>query len=195
MAVTTPYLRARYLFRSPNDVTQEGDIERLPFIALSLYILLALAVDAGMSDVTFQTVNRLLGDQGPLLWLLGHLDARVLWRQDRKVQMHFTGSPSERGAYAKIVRRIAAQRFAKKHETLGAMIVDQIPRSTLERVAFLRRLGYHLAPNVIAARHEVGGRTRVRPYIEQFVVSCASETVLATLAERGVLSRHTHERT
>ena len=85
MAAMTGTLRSDLLFPSPG--TAPLPVDRIPFFLLGLHKLAALALEAGESRPTCQTVQRLRTRYHGLLWLLAWSDATMVWHPSADISM------------------------------------------------------------------------------------------------------------
>lgn len=144
MAVITPALRARLVFRPQRHKTLQSDIGRVPHTLLALEILAQLASAAGMQRVSFQTVSRLLDDNTALLFTLARLRHAVCWRTDRPVDLSFSGPDDQRLAYATVAKALVPRTQRRSPRLLVDVLRTVLPENELSRLTFVRRLSRKL---------------------------------------------------
>jgi hypothetical protein len=110
MLALTPLLRWELLMPRADGRPLCASRERVPFVLAVLHVFVALAMDAGLKTVTYQTVMSVFRTQRQLIMLLGLADAKVLLRPDATVNLHWVGGRELHRAYIRCVKRIIRQR-------------------------------------------------------------------------------------
>ena len=144
MVETTPSVRSELVFGAgtPQSAHAGVSLERIPRLLLALCVLVELAREAGMRDVTFQTVMRLFSENLSLLIMLAHVDCEVAWRSTKLIDLPLTGGTDHQSRYVTILTALlpGAQRKANRTlgdvpcESLSADVVDQVTSIQLDRV-------------------------------------------------------------
>lgn len=155
LAACTPTLRSMNIFyrrsRSGKVVPRVAP-HRLPYLLLALRSLLALAAEAGMADITYQTIMRVMQMHAPLLCLLAHADCAVAWARDSHLPFALAKrrSTSElQAVYVRIAKDLlySAQRHFPK--SLSEVLCTHLPQSTADRWHMLRALSTTTAGQIV----------------------------------------------
>jgi hypothetical protein len=164
--LATSTLRASIIFRPTVGRTAHsevgGGVGRLPYVMQGVFLLAALAHDAGMASVTFQTLMRLADVFAPVLNLLANADRAVEW----KAGVMIPPMPSDctddlLTPYLSVVRDLLPRRQRRTRRPLGDVLADAAPRDAVDRVRFLTLVGQVSQNNLIALGHALDGRTSV----------------------------------
>ncbi|MBX3134062.1 MAG: YkgJ family cysteine cluster protein [Gemmatimonadaceae bacterium] len=187
LVAATPYVRSQLVFRDPKGegLARAVSLERVPWMLLGLHALSVLAREAGMEQVSYQTIVRLLSDQRPLLTLLSHLDTPVIWRTGQMIDLQFEAPRDWRLRYLRIARELARSPRAAS-VPLGTLLLDVLPTEDLERAVFLKMLAQRLAGAAVPAA-AIGGQGssyRLRPALQRWAIRAVDAEALATFAER-----------
>ena len=188
MAVTTPTLRAELLFQdSSRPPGATVGISRLPHFMLALHTLAAFALDAGMRQVSYQTLVRLFLTNRALLALLAHVDAIMAWHPNASLDLTIAGDRNERRRYLELVQTLLPSRQRKNALTLGHILAQGTHSNSLENTLFLKRI----APRLVSGLAQwpctdVGASRRlsIRRALQRTFIDLASVEVLAVAATK-----------
>jgi hypothetical protein len=189
MVATTPYLRSILAFPAERSgaFVNHLTLECIPRLMVALHTMMALALDAGMTEITFQSVSAVFGRDRRLLGLLALLDRGVSWHSDIAAPLEFPGDSETRARYLRILRRLVRGGRAADGAALGEILCEHLPDEGLDRVVFLRNLADRVANRLAgvtqARRQGRGPKLAIRAEVYHFVLSRLSDEVLMGLAE------------
>jgi hypothetical protein len=154
----TPYLRSEFVFarRAPHQQESEAmsiAVDRVPGLILGLRFMARLAVRAGMTNVTFQTVTGLLRRFNALIWCIAHAADVLVWRSGL---MPFAMEARQKpfaSRYVRIIRDLMPSRQQKRACALVDVLCRHAAWDGAERMAFIAYVGTHL-PRLVAPRIE-----------------------------------------
>jgi hypothetical protein len=178
LVAATAALRSFLLFpTSGTDLRQAIPIERIPFVLLCVHKLLTLAGEAGMADLTYQTVLDVFQRYGALVRTAAVSDCTASWSaRPRNYLMAWQGESKENYL---LYSRIAKSILAKDRKPLGALIAQGCGKTLVGRLARLESLSRRLSGCI----DTVGGsRSRPRPSVAKWILRSAPEDVLWKLA-------------
>ena len=143
MVGMTPAIRARILF-AYGEIPGRADIERVPYLLLVLHTFAALARQAGMAEVTFQTVMGLFDTFRPLLLMLADVDRVMVWKADAPADVVVNGKPEWQERYRAVAAALRPEAQRSAQTPLGRMLCDSANANGLDRVLFLKRVARHV---------------------------------------------------
>jgi hypothetical protein len=153
---------------------------RTPRLVLAIHKLLALAAEAGMKNITYQTVMGVARQYAFLLRFSVWADEPMRWRASRR-QVHGRKGES-REAYGRYVR--AAKMLGSNDSSI--LLADVLSASCgeepLGRLDRLERLCRRLATSIVPRTEPAG---RLRPSLGGWLLRNASENALWRFAAAG----------
>jgi hypothetical protein len=155
----TPYVRFRIMTASTHARAELVDVPRALDFLLAWWVLGRLAAEAGMRDVTYQTMLQLLGRSSSLLWMLAHADCEMSWGPDTIVPLTWLGHPHSLQRYLNIARRLLPSAARGGGVSLGEALLESAPQDEFERAAFLTDLAAQLRGRIVPT---CGGAVRPR---------------------------------
>lgn len=187
MVACTPFIRSLYVFGGNEPGRRQlFPLERLPHLLLALYVLCALAAEAGMRRITFQTIVRLYKDHQSLLELLAESDRPMTLRRD--VMLEFPLARNEptdlQVRYLRIVQALLRGRKASMPALLGDVLNDNLKDCGSHKMMVLRQIAARLAPSVVALHGKDLRQDRVtslKPVIQHSLIGRLDGPVLAAL--------------
>lgn len=195
LVAATSSLRASMLFRhkeNPEGLSV-GDIgiHRVPYAVFGIYLLATLARNAGMVDVTFQTVFDLHRAFGPILFVLVNSDRKMVWRRGTSIPLSLSqGDRDLEGPYLRVVKALLDE---SAHNTFGEVVGEYSPRDPASRVRFLGLLGTGLRGRLIDTRlrsqERPTFRAAVRGAVQRLAFALVDDNTLSRLAHRRRLVR------
>jgi hypothetical protein len=112
VVAATPSIRARLLFSASTGSVGSGirvDVQTLPEFIYLLHKLIAIARDAGMATINYQTVSRLASDHARLLSFLSLLCLPVRIKRDRPVDLTGFGSSDDYRRFLSLLLAVAQE--------------------------------------------------------------------------------------
>jgi hypothetical protein len=189
MVASTPFLRSQIVFPSRKQDAGQSRVglERVPHVLMVLHALAALAREAGMRDVTYQTVVRLFMDHRALLTLLAHIDCTMTWKPGVLIDLPFTRRPDFQSRYLRVARALLPGRQAPPSTLLGQVLCEHLPPDGLHRVEFLKLLAPRLSGRIVMRAGAAGAgwwRPAVRPRLQRWLLGNLRHNLLMSLAAR-----------
>lgn len=154
LVVVTPVLRARLVFRDSSGRTTLT-IDRVPFVLAALQLIVAVAGDAGLTLVTYQSVMKIFGEFRPLLELLATADQCVAFGARSKIDWSLDGPTDWLCRYLRIVQQLVDQ---GQRRPLGDILRATIDLAGLERLLFLKEVSKLLQGTLAPASGRTQGR-------------------------------------
>jgi hypothetical protein len=131
-------------------------------VLLVLYTLATFAREAGMRQVTYQTVLGLFDTCQPLLRLLANIDRIMVWKPGAAIDFALTRNKTQQASYIGVAKALLRNAQRAAPATLGHILCDHAVSGDLDRIVFLKllapRLNGRLAP--IADPADAGGPLR-----------------------------------
>jgi len=144
MIGATPAVRVQLVFPLKRGNAPDLDVTRVPAYLCVLHSLAALALDAGMTRVTYQTIMRLCASHGALLRLLALADSVVVLRPDLKVDLRLLGSSEHHMTYVRILRALVSQEQEHRRSTLGEILCRELHETGFQRISLLSAIAQRL---------------------------------------------------
>lgn len=187
MVASTPALRSLLVFRQPDRMPGHSivPLERVPYVLLALHTLAALALEAGMTAVSYQTLMGLYRDHGPLLRMLAYVDCVMTWHPAGVVELAMDGGPDNQRRYIRIIQAIMST--AAIPRSLGRILCDNATQEQLDRSVFLRAVARRLADRLVPVSQESDRRPTAREIkcaVQRWVLSRTNENLLIAVADR-----------
>lgn len=190
LVAASPTIRAALLFpdapATGNPTPRDLDFDQVTRMLAGLSVLVAFAHEAGMANVSYQTVLRIFTDHTPLLLLLAMADKPVVWRDDVSIDLQFEGPQSSQRRFVEIARAllpaVQADRRAPLHDVLTANAFED----PFENLMFARRFARKVAGSLTSMGSTVLQRPRIslRRTSERWALRYAPVDLLAQLASR-----------
>ena len=152
MIASTPALRAQMVFERRNATHRRFAVplDRVPHVLLALFAFARFAREAGMANVTYQTIMRLCLDYQPLLILLAQVDRPLVWDARAVMDLSFPGDAAEKQRYGNIVRALLPRSQHRAPKTLGQILCEERSTSTaVEHAIFLKSVSRRLAGRLV----------------------------------------------
>jgi hypothetical protein len=165
MLALTPTIRARLLFRSNVEGEPAFEVPRtdLPLLLLVLVEMLGVAREAGLREVTYQSIMKFVSQYDAFLRMMALLDEVLVWRPDCRIDLSWpSGSDRERRSYWAVARALLLGSQRRSPITFGDVILRHAPEDGLERVLFVKRLGHKLAHKTMLYSNSVDWSCRLR---------------------------------
>ena len=185
MVAATPILRSYIVFQGAQARRGSWQLpfERVPYLLLALQKILALAHEAGMPNVTYQTVMCLFAGYRAFLDLAGIMDCPMVWSPTARIGLA-RDAKEHSDAYARYVRTAKALLRNSPPRSLGRVLGASCGQETVGRLALLEAVSQRLAGR-LTPRAALGRRTRSwRPSLTQWVLATVREELLCDLAAR-----------
>ena len=122
LVAVTPSLRALLLFLDRDASSAGVGFDDIPRLLSALHTFALLAASAGMQQVTYQTLMRLLRDYRYLLEFLASVDRVFTWKEDALIDMSAETGGAFREGYLGIVHALAPASQRRRRMTLGAIL-------------------------------------------------------------------------
>lgn len=144
----TPIFRARLLFGEAKGPSYPvADPELVPRAMLALHTIAAFALESGMREITYQTLDRLFKAFAPLLVLLAYLDSPVQLRPQANIKLAFPGDRASCVRYLKILVALVPASRANR-VNLGDVLCSNLDFDVVDRICFLKDLARQLVPDI-----------------------------------------------
>ena len=185
MVGMTPSIRARLVFEQ-GAASEPGGVERIPYLLLALHTLATLAREAGMAQVTYQSVMGLLDAYRPLLTLLASIDRVMVWRPEANVDFAMASDKALRPRYIGVAKALLPGAQRKAPVTLGKILTEHAVADGMARVLFLKSLAQRLQGQIVPFAGTPTAMTRLRQpgaAIQQWALGYFSTEFLLIVAE------------
>ena len=184
MVGMTPAMRARIVF-GQGEIPDPADIERLPYLLLVLHTLAALARQAGMAQVTYQTVMGLFDTYRSLVALLADVDRVMAWTADATLDFALSGNRPWQRRYIDVAKALLPAAQRAKRAPLGRILCEHADSSGLDRIVFLKMLARHVHGRLAPLDDRARARWRQRrAAVLQWGLGYFSADFLMMAAER-----------
>jgi Fe-S-cluster containining protein len=186
MVAATPTLRSHIVLRLPADekAALPMTLARLPYFLLGLHTLGALACEAGMSEITYQTVMRLFKEYQALLTMLAYLDAPMAWLPEASVPLSIEGPPSFQTKYLDIARALVPKAQRRLRRPLGEILAESVEPGNVSRVTFLSRLAGPLMARIGPIDGAPRQRASARTALQHWALGNLAPETLLSVAHR-----------
>lgn len=189
----TPYLRSHFILNELASDTPNRTlaISEVPYALVTLYIIAECAQSVGMTQVTFQTVTRLLKDFLPLLVLFASLDQFLVWRHRAPVPVPLWQDPDLRSRYVSIAKALLPTSQRSTPTRLRDLLQLNCPPNDVARLLFLKELARTLDGRLAPAGDSTvwEGKRRVRTTVgaavHRFALAHLSTEVLGAAYSRA----------
>jgi hypothetical protein len=143
----SPVVRAHWLFPEARSASAIEAVtsDRAPFLLLALFVLGRLAMAAGMSTVTYQSLMRIVTDNAQLISLLGGLNVATTLRTDTLIDVSPLGNRPTQVQFVEVLRALRNNRDRSSEATLGEILGRHSGPEGLDRVVFLKLVAQRLA--------------------------------------------------
>lgn len=187
MAACTPIVRSHLSFVNAQHSNQYADIpaDRLPHFLVAINTLAALAVDAGMQEVTYQTIMSLFGRHRALLTVLAYCDLEMRWRNGTRIPWPLKHDREFEPGYLGVVRGLLPRRAASG-KSIGALLASHAPAPGPQRVVFLKQTSKHLAGGIatVDRANLPVGKSPLRSRIQRWALGNIGPSLLRAVAQR-----------
>jgi Fe-S-cluster containining protein len=192
LVAMSPCLRSRLVFPRAESLKEcqcALGLEQVPNVLLVLQTLLQLARDAGMHEITYQSVAGVFDNSQQLLRLLAHLDRVVVWRAGEMIDVRWGRATRYLEPYVRLVKTLLPGVQRERRWPLWRVLCEHLPQQELDRAMFLRMVARqivnHLVPiddfAIVADR-----RTPIRSAVQHWALRHVSaETVLRVTGRGG----------
>jgi hypothetical protein len=120
LVALTPLIRSRFLFPT-EAVHAELSVSRLPFVLLALHKILALARQAGQ-EITYQTVQQMLGSFEPMLRVLAYADRPMAWNGKASINLSRTVDQHSYASYVRTAKQLLPSAQVLDQKTLVELL-------------------------------------------------------------------------
>ena len=185
MVGMTPSIRARLVF-DQGAASEPGGVERIPYLLLALHTLATFAREAGMAQVTYQSVMGLLDAYRPLLTLLASIDRVMVWRPEASVDFAMTSDKALRSRYLGVAKALLPSAQRKAPATLGRILSEHAVSDGMDRIMFLKSLARRLQGQIVPMAGAPTAMTRLRQpraAVQQWALGYFSAEFLTIVAD------------
>lgn len=142
MIAMTPTIRSWLLFLTEpsGELFGQTRSDRVPFLILALHKVAALALEAGMERVTFQTISRLFQTYLPTLTLLSFADCRLMIDFSRPIDLSTGWGKPMHDRYVDIVRALMGTSRLPPTLTVGEIVNKFASGDPTGRLAMLNAI-------------------------------------------------------
>jgi Fe-S-cluster containining protein len=185
MVGMTPAIRARLVFEQ-GAASEPGGVERIPYLLLALHTFATFARDAGMAEVTYQSVMGLLDRYRPLLTLLASLDRVMVWKPEADVDFALASDQALRSRYLGVAKALLPSSQRKAPTPLGRILAEHAMPNGMDRVLFLKSLARRLQGQVVPMTDAPTTMRRVqapRAALQQWALGYFSTDFLLMVAD------------
>jgi hypothetical protein len=162
------------------------DQSRLPLLLLALHKILALAIDAGMKVVTYQTVMRIFVSYQPLLCLLANLDQVLAWHPHAAMQIGRQPVNDSLRDYLRVARLLLPGEQRRHRRVLSEVLAGCVSGGTTARLHRLNSLAGKLS-GLVVLEHELHryGRVRLMPSVQRAMLRWFDDHTLLSMMNSG----------
>jgi hypothetical protein len=202
VTAVTPAVRSQLVFRSAGAQDRNAppalgggfELDRVPYLLAALHALAALAEQAGMRAVTYQTVFRLIHDHQPLLFLLAYADCVVAWRPGFLIDVRLPNEEDFQKPFIRLARALLPERNRKARAKLADLVCEVNRFDGVERLRFLQLVAQRLVGRVASVERVglegKGARPNYRASIQRWAIKHLGEEVLGAAME---VARRRHD--
>lgn len=195
MIAITPVIRAELLFLTKGNghpLQPLVPLSRIPYLLLTLNAFGALAIDAGMRSISYQTLTALFIKSQALLAMLACVDLHVRWQPSSMAVWPLKHDSEFEAGYLRVIRPLMRDASTA---TLGELLAENAPTDVLKRTLFLGHVARALFGRVSSApERSFKDRWRPRAVLQRAALQHLSISLLETIAERMSPSRTGHVR-
>jgi hypothetical protein len=190
LIATAAYIRSQVLFGPWTHAAGQMriDLERLPHFLVTLHVLLALARDAGMRDVSFQTVSAVCSTHWRLLQLLTYADCAMVLNRTSTVAWPLGGNSEGEALYLTTLRELMPNKQRKRKRALWSILCEQMPAAPVNRHSFLAQVAARVGPNLAmlggSPPTAVSRRQTYRAALQRWVLSNCDARVMISVAAK-----------
>ena len=187
----TPSLRSRLVFpraESPRDCQGALGFEQVPYVLLALQTLLQLARDAGLHEITYQSVAGIFDDSQPLLRLLAHLDRVVVWRPGEIVDVHWGRATRYHEPYVRLAKALLPGVQRERRWPLWRVLCEHLPQEEVDRAVFLRMLARQIVNHLVSIDESsvvADRRSPIRSAVQHWALQHVSAETVLKVTGRG----------
>jgi Fe-S-cluster containining protein len=190
LAAVTPAIRSQLVFATAPDGKTEPhvDLQRVPHVLQVLYWFARRARDAGMAQITYQTVMRLFGTYRYLLTMLAYADSPVMLSPTATLDVVMRGKPEFQRSYLEIVQQLVPRKQRVAARTLADIVTEHVDLERLDRIAFLKLLARRLSGRVELVQGDAPDRRRRRraaASVQQWALGHLNGQTIATIGDWG----------
>ena len=188
----TPHLRSLLAFRSPRLV--HGNCQKhltlslIPEHLLALNVIAHLAIQAGMPQLTFQSVSRLSSNFHHLLALLSFSNVVVTWRRDALIDLGVPNAPLFQKAIIGLSQSLIRRRQQQRPVILADALAQHNMWEGVDRIRFLNlaadKLHGKIEPMGVSESSRGLTASRMKSSLQQWVVGAFDGDRLNDYVER-----------
>lgn len=202
VTAVTPAVRSQLVFRgagaqdrnAPRALWDGLELDRVPYLLAALHALAALAEQAGMRTVTYQTVFRLIHDHHALLFMLAYADCVVAWRPGLLIDLRLPNDEDFQKPFIRLARALLPERNRKARAKLADLVCEVNRFEGVERLRFLQIVAQRLEGRVTSLERVGlegrGARPNFRSSIQRWVIKQLGDEVLGAAME---VARRRHD--
>jgi len=185
MRSMTPILRSALVFTRESDAGrfEKPRLKDVPLILLAVQKIAALAIDAGMASVSYQTVMKLFRTYQHLLRLAPQARHSWQWREDLQISLPPSGSTDQRIRIIRTAKNLLRSNQADATLSLGEIVDQSIEPSDIGRLEALNTIAGQLVGKIIRTQTPNTSRASVRTKLQHWALRTFDETVLLNVTE------------
>ena len=176
--IATTALRLELALQS--DTGLRLPVSHLSSALLAMHFLAALALEAGLSRVTYQSLMQMLRERRSLIAFLAFLDSPVLLRVDRNIPWPVPGPTTWQSAYLELAKGL----LHNASRPLWQILAETVPFEGVERVAFLSEAGRLLEGRLCVQQPINHRRSGLRSLRRWALSHLSHESLMKTAARR-----------
>ena len=190
LVAATPALRAELLFpdspatgrQTPRDL----DSDHVTRMLSALSVLIGFAHDAGMDDITYQTVLRIFSQNTELLVLLSAADQVVVWSGDASIAVPFDGPHEWQLRYLELARALLPAVQLKRRAPMFELIAANAFADPLLNLLFVKQFARTVAGKLATISSDAAnpGKFSLRSSSQRWALQHAPIDALARIAQR-----------
>lgn len=192
MLTMTPSLRASLVFRETSsahvDCIKHITLDLVPVYLLLIRLFGQLAGQAGMREITFQTIMRLVTSFHSLWSLLTFVNVQLVWRPASEFDLYAPAEPEFQRALIGVAKALTNKSQSARPLTLGEVLREHNEWVGVNRIRFLNFISVRLHGKIqplksAAAKAPVSLRS-VRNALRHWVVASFDVQSLESVAPR-----------
>lgn len=181
----TPVLRAFFIFHEADPAHPERvPLEQVPHALLALHVLCRLAEQAGMADLSYQSIMQILIANRRLIWLLSLAATPVTWKPVAPVEKPTTNATDYARSYRLLIDQLLGP-SSRRRVPLGYALANALTGlPPIERITFLRFFAKQLSDRIVPAHqsNSSGLGTHVRRFARRVIDGHRRRVALSQLS-------------
>lgn len=186
LVAVTPALRSEVLFADRGIDECRLSADMLPRLLIAVWVIAGLAHHAGMQELTYQSMLRIVRNNSSLLEFLMYADSPVVWRRSAVVPIPPTHDQRLQQCYFALVRALLSNGRSGDARSLADVVSDVPLGEGLARVTMLRRLAERTQGRLGTVWNppREGRQATLRPRLQHWLLRRIPEGGWALLSER-----------